>query len=475
PYVNAEPHIGFAMEIIRADIIARTKKLAGYEVFFNTGTDEHGTKIYRKAKDLGIETQAYVDGLADKYKNLLGILGIMPEVNFVRTTDAHHKMAAQEFWKKVDQNGFIYKKNYEVKYCVGCELEKTESELINSRCPLHPAQELEIIKEENYFFKASAFEKKLLELYAANPTLVVPDFRFNEIKALIGRGFQDFSISRLVTKMPWGIPVPGDESQVMYVWFDALVNYISAVGWFDDSIAGKIEPGSFEKWWVQTGGVVQYCGKDNLRQQSAMWQAMLMAAELPPSKTIVINGFITGEGGLKMSKSLGNTVDPLDLVKEYGTDALRYYVARELSMFEDSPFTIEKFKEGYNAHLANGIGNLTSRILKMADTNNAWIEPKENPVDWKEIDEKLSGFEISKFCTEVWDRIIKADKYIADTQPFKMVKVDTEGGVKAIQYLLEELWVIAHLLAPILPATSEAVKLLIVEKKLPGQPLFMRK
>ncbi len=493
PYVNAEPHIGFALEIIRADIIARAKNLAGYEVFFNTGTDEHGTKIYRKAKEQGIDTQVYVDGLAQKYKELMPLLGISTSgngitFNFVRTTDAHHKMAAQEFWKKVADNGFIYKKEYSIKYCVGCELEKTESELVNGRCPLHPAQELETIQEENYFFKASAFQDKLIDLYEKNPTLVVPDFRFNEIKSLLkNEGLKDFSISRLATKMPWGVPVPNDPTQVMYVWFDALVDYISAIGWPDDEVAGKKQSGAFKKWWVETGGVVQYCGKDNLRQQSAMWQAMLMAAGLPPSKTIVIDGFITGEGGLKMSKSLGNTVDPLDLVKEYGTDALRYYVARELSPFEDSPFTIEKFKEGYNAHLANGVGNLTSRIMKMAEANievnvNAKINANAEvisvtPAILEAYNSALARYDIKTAADIIWSKIGELDAIIQKEEPFKKVKdpATKDHAVEIIEQLVKGLAEVALLLEPILPTSAEIIRKCIAENKSPAQPLFMRK
>lgn len=487
PYVNAEPHIGFAMEIIRADIIARAKKLAGHEVFFNTGTDEHGTKIYRKAKEQGIDTQVYVDGLAQKYKELLPLLGISTSgpsftFNFVRTTDAHHKMAAQTFWKKVADNGYIYKKEYSIKYCVGCELEKTESELVNERCPLHPAQELEIIQEENYFFKASAFQDKLIALYEKNPSLVVPDFRFNEIKALLkNEGLKDFSISRLATKMPWGVAVPGDPEQVMYVWFDALVDYISAIGWPDDELAGKKSPGAFKKWWVETGGVVQYCGKDNLRQQSAMWQAMLMAAGLPPSKTIVIDGFITGEGGLKMSKSLGNTVDPLDIVKEYGTDALRYYVARELSPFEDSPFTMDKFKEGYNAHLANGVGNLTSRIMKMAEANIKTDTNVEKilvtPAILESYNLALARYDIKAAADVIWSKIGELDLIIQKEEPFKKVKdpATRDRAVEIIEQLVHGLAEVALLLEPILPASAEIIKKCIAENKSPVQPLFMRK
>lgn len=489
PYVNAEPHIGFAMEIIRADIIARVKKLAGHEVFFNTGTDEHGVKIYQKAFHFNEDTQAFVDRYVIKFRELKDVLGLSDDIHFIRTTDRHHTKAAQEFWRRCDANGFIYKKLYKTKYCPGCELEITDTELENGHCFIHPTTELILIDEENYFFRFSAFQKQLLDLYLENPLFVIPDFRLNEIKVFVGRGLEDFSISRLATKMPWGIPVPNDSAHVMYVWFDALINYVSTVGWPDDEIAGKKSAGAFKKWWVETGGVVQYCGKDNLRQQSAMWQAMLMAAGLPPSHTIVINGFITGEGGLKMSKSLGNTVDPVEIVREYGTDALRYYVARGLSPFGDSPFTMEKFKEGYNAHLANGIGNLTSRILKMAETNEVWIDTgkiqdsrskiqeknTKGPVDWVEFDKKLAGFEINKVCDEIWERIMKSDKYIAENAPFKLIKENRVKGEKAVKYLLEELWLIANLLTPILPNTSETIKKLIIDKKTPVQPLFARK
>jgi methionyl-tRNA synthetase len=468
PYVNAEPHIGFAMELIRADIIARAKKLAGYEVFFNTGTDEHGLKIQQAAKHLNLEPQAYVDNLTKKYKELIPLLGITPEINFIRTTDAHHIQAAQEFWKTVDRNGYIYKKHYQAKYCIGCELEKTDSELVDGRCPLHPLQELEIIQEENYFFKFSSFQQKLLDLYGKNPSLVIPDFRFNEAKRLVEGGLEDFSISRLASKMSWGIPVPGDKDHVMYVWFDALVDYISAIGWPDD-----IE--KFKKWWMETDGVVQYCGKDQIRQQAVMWQAMLMAANLSPSKTIVIDGFITGDGGLKMSKSLGNTVDPLDIVKQYGTDALRYYVARELSPFEDSPFTMEKFKEAYNAHLANGIGNLVSRIMKMAEANlksPVKIKDKGLPKDYVSA---IEGFDLQKSANIIWQHISELDQRIQKEQPFALIKEDLKRGQIIIAELIEGLYFVSVMLKPFMPKTAETILECISNNKMPTEPLFMRK
>lgn len=485
PYVNSDPHIGFAMELIRADVVARQKKIEGYDVFLNTGTDEHGLKIYRNAQARGIDTQKYVDEYAVKFKELIPALGIMPEINFVRTTDEHHIKAAQEFWKIVDKNGYIYEKNYSVKYCVGCELEKTESELVDGKCPLHPIQELEIIEEENYFFKFSAFQEKLLELYKKDDSkFVVPESRLHEIRSFVERGLEDFSISRLASKMPWGIPVPGDERQVIYVWFDALINYISAIGWPDDMVNNSKVDGSFQKWSVDTGGMVQYCGKDNLRQQSAMWQAMLMAAGLSPSKTIIINGFITGEGGLKMSKSLGNTVNPFELVEKYGTDALRYFVIRELHPFEDSAFTVEKFEEAYNAHLANGLGNLASRVMKMATSNNIIFDEKLIEIIEKlpkviiaheEYADGFDEFNLQKSANAIWSLVSMADRIVQEREPFKKIKVDKESAIKDIQELLAFLNIIGNLLLPILPKTAEMIVDLVKNGKMPEQPLFIRK
>jgi methionyl-tRNA synthetase len=417
------------MEIIRADVIARAKKLQGFEVFFNTGTDEHGQKLFVEAGKANKDVKEFVDGYAERFKGLINLLQIDPDVHFIRTTDAHHEKTAQEFWKLCDKNGFIYKKAYKIKYCVGCELEKTDSELENGKCVLHPNLEIELIDEENYFFKFSAFQEKLLKLYKDRPDFVVPDFRLNEIKAFVERGLEDFSVSRLKSKMSWGIPVPGDDLQVMYVWFDALVNYISTLGWPFDSAQGKSGENLFEKFWVN-GTATQYCGKDNLRQQSAMWQAMLMAAELPPSNQIIINGFFTGEGGVKMSKSVGNTVNPYDVVKEFGAEALRYYVCAEVSMFEDSPVSMELIKQSYNAKLANGLGNLVSRIMKMAQDNLAG--PVQIP-EWGDMEEYLgllNKFEISRAVNLIWQKISEMDLFIQENQPFKVIKTNREGGRK---------------------------------------------
>ncbi|MDP6387939.1 MAG: methionine--tRNA ligase [Candidatus Pacebacteria bacterium] len=461
PYVNANPHIGTAFEFVTADIIVRYKKLMGDEVFFNTGVDEYGQKVYTKALEEGKDPQKYVNESAEKFRKLKEILNLSYD-NFIRTTDEHHKVAAQEFWKKSFLNGDIEKKLYKAKYCAGCELEKTDSDLVDGCCSEHPLQAIQIIEEENYFFKFSKYEKKLLELYEKNPQLVIPDFRFNEIKRFVERGLEDFSISRLKSKMPWGVPVPGDDEHVMYVWFDALVNYISAIGWPDDEE-------KFNKWWP----VTQFAGKDQVRQQAAMWQAMLFSVGLPPSKQIVIHGFITVDGA-KMSKSIGNVINPADLVAEYGTDALRYYLARHVHPFEDCDFTMEKFKEAYNANLANGIGNLTARIMKLAETHlDESVELSDTEIP-QSIKNEFDNFEINKAVDLVWGHIGDLDKYIQETEPFSIIKKDKEKGIEIIKNIAIKLCTIGEMLNPILPETSEKIKNAVKENKMP-KPLFMRR
>jgi methionyl-tRNA synthetase len=468
PYVNAPLHMGHALELVRADAIARYKKLIGDDVYFNTGTDEHGIKIYEKAEEKNIKVQDFVDQGFATFKEQLKMFGISDDVHFVRTTDKHHEATAQEFWKRVKNNGYIYKKNYEAKYCIGCESEKTDSELNElGECVLHPGQPVELIKEENYFFKYSEFTSKLLDFYEKNPNFIVPDFRFNEIKSFVKNGLQDFSISRLKSKMSWGIAVPDDPDHVMYVWFDALVNYISTLGWPENAE-------QFEKYWVR-GNPTQYCGKDNTRFQGAMWQAMLMAADLPNSYQIVVDGFITGENGIRMSKTLGNVVDPRDVVKEYGIDALRYFLLREISSFEDSPFTIERFKEAYNAGLANGLGNLASRILTLSEKyleKCPEIPEHSIPQEFKNI---FNEFKIHEATNFVWDEIGELDKFIQKTEPFKVIKIDEKKGKELISEMVLRLYTIARMLNPIMPETNVLLKKLIKENKKPGKPLFLRK
>lgn len=471
PYVNAKPHIGFAMEIIRADSIARYKKTKGYNVFFNTGTDEHGKKLWEGAEKEGISVQKYVDNYALVFKKLKGLLNISEDIHFIRTTDINHTMAVTEFWNKCKENGFIYKKNYKSKYCTGCELTKTDSELDgNGECREHPGRAIEFIDEENYFFKFSAFQDKLLDFYKKNPKFVIPNFRFNEVKSFVASGLEDFSVSRIASKMPWGIAVPDDKEQVIYVWFDALVNYISTLGW-----PNREEGNLFEKFWVM-GAPVQYCGKDNLRQQSAMWQAMLMAAELPQSSHVIINGHITGDGGIKMSKSLGNTIDPYEIVKEYGAEALRYFVLREISSFEDSPFTLDRFKNSYNSGLANGIGNLTSRLMNMFVTYDIDISGLSfEPILSNEIENAYENFDLNKVMNIIWDKISILDQFIQETEPYKKIKINKEEAVIDLLKAGQDLACIAISLEPLLPETSKKIIDLLRKRQKPDSPLFLRK
>jgi methionyl-tRNA synthetase len=489
PYVNSDPHLGFALEIVQADVIARYHNLLGEAVFFNTGTDEHGIKIYRKAEAEGKAVQAYVDEYAEKFKQLKNRLGLYSDIHFIRTTDAHHVQAAQEFWKRCDAQGDICKKNYTIKYCVGCELEKTDSELVDGKCPLHPNLEIELINEENYFFRWSKYQQPLMDFYAAHPDFVVPDFRFNEIKQFVKDGLQDFSVSRLKEKMPWGVPVPGDDQHVMYVWFDALVNYISTLGW-PESLA------TFEQFWGTKDypNALQVAGKDNLRQQSAMWQAMLMSAGLPNTRQIVIHGFITS-GGQKMSKSLGNVADPyaileklqsLGLDEEQAVDALRYYLLREIPTFEDGDYTWEKFLESYNASLANGIGNLVSRVMKMVVSNDIHFELEKwnNFSDLPESDEQIieynqafASFDSNKAIDIVWRGVKQLDGIIQSSEPFKKIKHEEtkDEAENTIRELVSSLHELAHLMQPFLPNTSVKIIKALKEPTLESIPrLFPR-
>ncbi|MDO8522643.1 MAG: methionine--tRNA ligase [bacterium] len=468
PYVNAEPHIGFALEIVHADIAVRYHKLCGYEVFFNTGTDEHGIKIYRNALEEGKDPQKYVDGYAEKFQNLKEKLNLYPDLHFIRTTEPRHVAAAQEFWRRCSNNGDIYKKNYTTKYCVGCELEKTESELVNGACAIHPNLAVELIEEENYFFRFSNYRARLIDMYEKRPDLVIPGYRFNEIRRFVEDGLQDFSISRLKKKMPWGVAVPDDPEHVMYVWFDALISYISTLGWPKDET-------NFTKFWgtvVKPNGI-QMAGKDQIRQQAAMWQAMLMSAGLPPSKHILIHGFIN-VGGQKMSKSLGNVIDPIAIVDEYGADALRYYLARHIHPFEDSDFTMEKFKESYNANLANGLGNLAARVMKLAETHLSEPVKIEFVPYPAEFTQALDRYEVNTAMDYVWRRIQALDQKINITEPFKIVKTDKEKAVALIEELVRELAFIDEMLEPLLPATAGKIINAIMGNKKP-ENLFPRK
>jgi len=440
PYVNAAPHIGFALEIIEADVIARyQRELLDKKVFFNTGSDEHGQKIATKAAEQNIEPQAYCDHWAEKFKELKALLNLSVD-RFIRTTAADHISAAQEFWQRCLDKGDIYKAQYPVKYCVGCEMAKTESELVDGRCPLHPNRELEIREEENYFFKFSNYQQALLDLYEKNPEFVKPASRMKEIKAFVEGGLADFSISRLKKNMSWGIPVPGDDEHVMYVWFDALINYISTLGWPENET-------NFANFWPG----VQVAGKDNLRQQAAMWQAMLLSADLPNSKQILINGFI-GVDGQKMSKSLGNVISPIELVDRYGIDATRYLLIKLGTFGEDMDVSFEKLDTTYNAFLAYGIGNLCSRLAKMASTENLSLEYQAQlKPEFKQL---MTNFDLSEALNWLDQELAQIDKYLAQKKPWTLSGEAKKIVLKkAIKRLLDLNWA----LQVFMPTTSQKI------------------
>ena len=464
PYVNADPHIGFALEMVQADILVRYRKLLGDEVFFNTGTDEHGQKIYEAAKKAGKEPQAYVDEYAAKFRSLKEKLNLHRELHFIRTTDPHHVSAAQEIWRRCLAKGDIEKRTYKGLYCVGDEAFMKESDLVDGRCPNHPNMDLIELEEENYFFLLKKYQQPLLD-YLSKESVIVPEWRRQEAIQFVERGLEDFSISRVKEKMPWGIPVPGDDSQVMYVWFDALTNYISTLGWPED------REGNFKKFWAE-GEVMQMAGKDQVRFQSIMWQAMLMSAEVKNTDRVVYHGFITS-GGQKMSKSLGNVIDPMKIVEEYGIDALRYFLARHIHPFEDSDFTMERFKEAYNADLANGIGNLVARVMKLSE-DNAVVWPKLSFTFPDHMTQAINSFEIVDALGFIWQKVNSVDRHITEDQPFKVIKTDPVTGKVMIQMLVRDIFDIGKMLEPFMPSTSEKILDAVAANKKPTN-LFPRK
>lgn len=467
PYVNADPHIGFALEIVQADMLARFYASRGFDVTFNTGTDEHGQKIWQKAQEAGLDPKTYCDQYAAKFDGLKVALNLS-YTHFIRTTDEHHIAAAQEFWKRCDANGDIYKKQYSVKYCVGCELEKTDSELVDGRCPDHPNRDLDLLEEENYFFAFSKYQQKLLDLYRDQPGFVLPKERMNEIRTFVEGGLHDFSISRLASKMPWGVAVPGDESQVMYVWFDALVNYISTLGW---PKAGSL----FDSAWPS----VQVAGKDNLRQQTAMWQAMLMSAGIAPSKQVFIHGYITADGQ-KMSKSIGNVINPYDLVAEYGTDATRLYLLGALPAWQDGDYSKEQFEILFATKLANGIGNLVSRVAAMIAKNFPEgidrIEYEEGVILSAHLGNLVEEYDFREYVDFVWRVVDEANTKIQNEAPFTLVKTDRDGAKKSLSELAAMIRWIADALVPVIPETAAKIQARFASDIIEvGEPLFPRR
>ncbi len=424
PYVNATPHIGFALEIIGADVIARYhREILNQEVIFNTGTDEHGQKIASQAQKLNLKPQDFCDQQSKQFQKLKEQLDLS-STHFIRTTSPQHMKAAQYFWQRCYAKGDIYKASYPVQYCVGCELAKTTSELIDGRCPLHPKQKLELREEENYFFRFSRYQKALLELYNSRADFVKPSSRFKEIKSFVSAGLEDFSISRLKKNMSWGVPVPGDDEHVMYVWFDALINYISTLGWPENL-------DKFKQFWPG----IQVAGKDNLRQQAAMWQAMLLSADLDNSQQILINGFI-GVDGQKMSKSLGNVISPSDMIERYGTDATRYLLIKLGAFGEDMDVSWQKFNTTFNAFLANGLGNLCSRLAKMANSAELNINYQAQLPD--NFKNSMNNHDITQALNIIDHGLSEIDQYLAQEKPWSL-EGDKQQTIllKAIYKLLD--------------------------------------
>ena len=463
PYVNADPHIGFALELIQADSLARYYRLLGHEVFFNTGTDEHGQKIAQVADAEGKSRQAYVDEYAAKFNQLKEALNLSNDA-FIRTTDEAHKAAVQEIWRRWAKKGDIYKKSYTGLYCVGCELFYKESELDENKCCLIHGKPVQEVEEENYFFRLSNYESALIEMLS-DEKRVVPNWQRQWALDFVKGGLEDLSISRQKSRMDWGVPVPDDSEQVVYVWFDALTNYISTLGWPN-------EGGNFEKFWKE-GDTLQLGGKDQVRFQSIIFQAMLMSAEIKGTDVIYYHGFINS-GGQKMSKSLGNVINPYELVAKYGTDATRYILLRHVHPFDDSDITWEKMDEWYTANLVNGLGNLVSRVMKMAETH------LDGPIEKPEVSsfdssylEALDTFNFQNALDIVWKKVSELDEKITATEPFKLVKVDKEAGVKIIKELVHDVYIIGRLLLPIMPEANVAIKEAVLQNKKPDN-LFPR-
>lgn len=460
-YPNAELHMGHAYTTVLSDIIARFKRLEGYRTHFLTGSDEHGSKVAKAAKLAGKEPQEYVDELSQKFKDLFQELDVSYD-QFIRTSDKEiHYPGAELLWNKLVEAGDIYKGHYEGLYCIGCETFYTEKDLVDGKCPLHNTVP-ELVREENYFFKLSKYSNTIRGKIESDELRVIPETRKKEILSVLEGGLSDVSFSRPKESVSWGIPVPGDESQVMYVWCDALSNYITAIGY------GRDEK-MFTDFWPADLHVI---GKDILRFHAAIWPGMLLSARLPLPKAILAHGFITS-GGKKMSKSLGNVINPKDLIEEYGEEALRYFIGREISPLEDGDITPEAFKESYNANLANGIGNLASRILTMAVSYDAFPETYKRELN-KEFETELSHYRVHKAADIVFTEIQQIDVAIQVQEPFKIYKTDPKKARAIVSDLVQKLSNVAFHLEPFLPKAAQKIQTAISEKRVP-ETLFPRK
>lgn len=448
PYVNGEPHIGHALEFVMADVIARYARQTGKPVIFSTGTDEHGGKIADKAKELKITPKAYSDQMSENFRSLAKALNISND-RFIRTTDAGHEQRAQLIWKTLEKD--IYKNTYSGLYCQGCEAYVTEAvaHQNNGTCPHHntPYEKLE---EENYFFKLSKYAPQIEKAVTDGSFKIIPATRKHEIMHVFKEGLEDISISRPKDKISWGVPVPGDTSQVMYVWFEALMNYITVLGYPEHE--------DFKKFWPAN---VQVIGKDILRFHAAIWPGMLLGLGLQLPKTLYVHGFINADGGGKMSKSLGNVVDPNDILKEYSADVFRYYVLRHIPSYGDGDFSWEKLNEVYNTELANELGNAVQRTAAMIKQYQNGLIGDIPPAS-HDIGQYIEAIEACRFdraLEEVWEQVRGLNQYIDEEKPWEINKKgETDHLREVLAYLVSNLLQIAELMAPFTPETSQKIR-----------------
>ncbi|MBI1888502.1 MAG: methionine--tRNA ligase [Candidatus Spechtbacteria bacterium] len=453
-YVNGPPHIGHAFEKVQADVLARYHRALGDDVFFLAGTDEHGVKNARAAAVAGIEVSDFVAKNTARFQELIKAFNISNDY-FIRTTDKKvHWPGVFAMWKALEKSGDIYRKKYKGLYCVGHEAFITKKDLKDGKCELHK-KEPEVIEEENYFFRLSKYTKVIQGKIESGEVRVVGEAAQNEILHLLREGLDDISFSRPSKDLKWGIPVPDDPSQTVYVWCDALVNYISAIGY------GSSDVLKFKKYWPAD---IQVIGKDILRFHAAIWPAMLLSAELPLPKILFVHGFIN-IGGEKMSKSIGNVIDPFSLIEKYGCDAVRYYLLREIPPTNDGDFTEEKFEERYRADLARGVGNFTARVVNLgarhieneffsyesAETKKA-IGRAE-----KDYHQAMENFRFNEALEAIWRLISYGDKFVDSSKLWELPEKDPEKFKSHIAELCAVLANIALLLEPFLPETSAEV------------------
>lgn len=460
PYVNASPHMGHALEFVQVDAAARYHRLIGDKTLFTTGSDENALKNVQAAQKRGILTQKLCNQVTQEFKQFAKLLNIQYDV-WQRGSDKKlHWPGVHKLWQLCQKSGDIYKKNYKGFYCLGCEAFLTKKDLKDGKCPYH-LKKPEIVEEENYFFRLSKYQTKIKNLIESDKLKVFPEKRKNEILAFIKRGLKDFSISRSTKRAHgWGIPVPGDNSQIIYVWYDALTIYMTAIGWgYDEKL--------WQKWWPADLHVI---GKDIVRFHALYWIAMLLSAGLPLPKAILVHGFVTSNGQ-KMSKTLGNVVDPQEVARKYGSDALRYYLLKEIPTQDDGDFTLKHFREVYNADLANGLGNLVQRVLVLAEkyfnskVPEIDIKPTNLPLQkgievetWKKYNQSLKNYKFNEAINAVWNFISAADKYVDENKPWELAKKQQTKKLSLVVFdLLESLHQIAWMIYPFLPSTARKI------------------